>query len=250
MYKKIFAILTILVFLMISISVISAESDAVFDGSGDNIQKTINVKVIWEDDGQTTDRPDSITVKLLCDGNVVDSVNLNESNSWKASFKITDDGNYEIEEINDISSYDVSMDGDADSGFVITNTIKEAPLKASADDDLSDEDSPDESDDAPEEEVSDNSSDEDSTIDNETDDSNQTEDQNNTMDENQTVDVSKAPTTTSNNEHKIVKKEDKPVKKNNTNTTENKLKNTGLPIVALVIVLIIVAFIPLSRRKK
>ena len=56
MYKKIFAILTILVFLMISISVISAESDAVLDGSGDNIQKTINVKVIWEDDGQTTDR--------------------------------------------------------------------------------------------------------------------------------------------------------------------------------------------------
>ena len=65
MYKKIFTILTILVFLMISISVISAESDAVLDGSGDNIQKTINVKVIWEDDGQTTDRPDSITVKLL-----------------------------------------------------------------------------------------------------------------------------------------------------------------------------------------
>ena len=65
MYKKIFAILTILVFLMISISVISAESDAVLDGSGDNIQKTINVKVIWEDDDQTTDRPDSITVKLL-----------------------------------------------------------------------------------------------------------------------------------------------------------------------------------------
>ncbi len=250
---------------MVSISVISAEPDEIQDDSNNDVSKVVNVRIDWNDDGQTADRPDSITVKLLHDGNVVDSIKLNEYNSWNASFNITDDGSYEIGELDEISSYSTSLTGNIDEGFVITNTIKETPLRASENDDIAADDSLEEiseeednstddesQDDVPEEE--DNSTDDDSldddSVDNETDDSNQTDNQNDTPEENHSVVVSKTPTKTTNKEQKIVKKEDKPVKKNDTNTTKNKLKNTGLPIVALVLVLFIVAIIPISRRKK
>lgn len=264
MHKKIFVILTFLVFLMVSISVISAEPDEIQDDSNNDVSKVVNVRIDWNDDGQTADRPDSITVKLLHDGKVVDSIKLNEDNSWNASFKITDDGSYEIGELDEISSYSTSLTGNIDDGFVITNTIKETPLRASENDDIAADDSLDDiseeadnstddesQDDVPEE--ADNSTDDnldDDSVDNETDDSNQTDNQNDTPEENHSVVVSKTPTKTTIKEQKIVKKEDKPVKKNDTNTTKNKLKNTGLPIVALVLVLFIVAIIPISRRKK
>ncbi|MCQ2970448.1 MAG: Cna B-type domain-containing protein [archaeon] len=237
MYKRIFSILIVMVFLMFSVSAVFAESDAVQDTGGESTSRIINVKVIWNDDGQTNNRPDSVTVRLLNNGSVVDSVILNESNFWNGTFKILDNGNYDVEETGDLSSYSISLTGDMDNGFVITNTIKQAPNNGS-DDMIVDENS------------TDNSSDDVNGI---IDDSNHTVDQNDAKDENQTENISQAKNTTYNNndkEKQVIKKENKSVKKNNTNITGIKLKNTGLPVVVLVVVLFIIVITPISRWKK
>ncbi len=250
MYKSIFAIFVFLVFLMLSLSVISAESDAVQDDM--DITKVINIKVIWDDEGQTSCRPDSVTVRLLRDDIVVDSIILNESNSWNGTFKIRDNGNYKVEEANNLSLYSVSLTGDVDNGFIITNTIEQTPIKSS--DDYNDE-------------VMNNNISEENKVDNYSleddvegvigdgnDDSPNDGTQNITQDKNQTKDISPTSNVTSddvvNEKQKIVKNEEESIKMNKDNVTENKLENTGLPIVILVLVLFVVVIIPLSYKKK
>ena len=69
----------------------------------------------------------SITVNLLADGKMVDSKKITKDDGWKCTFENLDkykDGKeirYEITE-DEVAGYTASIKGDAESGFVITNT--------------------------------------------------------------------------------------------------------------------------------
>ena len=59
---------------------------------------------------------------MIKDGKVIDTAELNESNSWKTTFKVDDDGDYKVNE-SEISGYDTEISGNANRGFVIKNSI-------------------------------------------------------------------------------------------------------------------------------
>ena len=69
----------------------------------------------------------SVTVNLLADGKMVDSKKITKDDGWKCTFENLDkykDGKeirYEITE-DEVAGYTASIKGDAESGFVITNT--------------------------------------------------------------------------------------------------------------------------------
>ena len=75
----------------------------------------------------------SITVNLLADGKMVDSKKITKDDGWKCTFENLDkykDGKeirYEITE-DEVAGYTASIKGDAESGFVITNT-QDTPKK-------------------------------------------------------------------------------------------------------------------------
>ena len=83
----------------------------------------ISVEKVWQ--GGTEK---AVTVNLLQNGNVYETVQLSEDNSWQAVFKdvpvVDQAGNaytYTVEEIN-VEGYTTKVTGNADDGFVITNT--------------------------------------------------------------------------------------------------------------------------------
>ncbi len=72
---------------------------------------------------------DSVTIKLLANGETIDTVQLDKGNEWQHIFENLDiydpDGNkieYTIEE-NAIDGYTTGISGNAENGFTITNTI-------------------------------------------------------------------------------------------------------------------------------
>ena len=75
----------------------------------------------------------SVTVNLLADGKMVDSKKITKYDGWKCTFENLDkykDGKeirYEITE-DEVAGYTASIKGDAESGFVITNT-QDTPKK-------------------------------------------------------------------------------------------------------------------------
>ncbi len=226
MNKKIFAILFISIFLIAFIGFVSAA-----DEGGDNVSNPISVKIVWNDNGQTSDRPSQVTVNLLKDGTVVESVSLMDSNSWSSTFKTQNDGgNYKIVVRDDISSYSVSSNGNANSGFVISAVLKETPLKASDENDsvMKASGGDNETGDV----ANDTNNNTNYNTNNDTDNSNSTA--NNTS-----KDVS--------NDTKKVKNDVKPVKKEKPHKT--KLRNTGIPIAVLCLVSMVVAFIPFRYKK-
>lgn len=238
MNKKIFTILCIAIFLIASVGFISAAENFSDDGgsvddakSVNDVQtvsksKDINVKIIWDDSGKTSDRPAEVKVNLIKDGAVVDTIILNNENGWSGAFKVQNDGNYKVTA--DVSGYSTSISGNADNGFVITSRAPEAKLGAAGDNATADDNN--------------TASVENTTADdNATDDSNQTADDNSTQPDKNNTDgnKSKAPS------KEVIKK---PVKKPVVN--KKHLLNTGLPIAALVLVLIVVAFVPFVRGKK
>ena len=250
MYKKLLGILVIAVFLITSVSAISASD-------------SISVKVIWAGG----DAPDFVTVNLIKDGKVVDSAKLSASNSWKTAFKVDDEGSYNVSEVVS-GDYSYSVSGNANSGFVISNKLVKTSdvLATSADDAVAGSSI----DDAVSQEADDvlDENETSSGVDNstETDDSNSTEDTNttdedkvtegtdvteddNVADDETEEEITETITTTT-TEHqitKVVKQEDK--KKPVNNTTKIKNRNAGFPIVVLICAVFAAAFIPLSRRK-
>ncbi|WP_182201150.1 isopeptide-forming domain-containing fimbrial protein [Paraliobacillus salinarum] len=85
----------------------------------------IPVEKVWVGEAQ-----DSITVKLLADGQVVDTVELTNANNWKHVFEnkpaLSDAGTiikYTIEEVT-LPGYESVITGNKDDGFVVTNTVK------------------------------------------------------------------------------------------------------------------------------
>lgn len=220
MSKKLFAILGILLVLVVSVGVISAEENANDDTQVENSK--VKVSVSWNDDGNTDNRPSSISVTIKSGGNVIGTLNLSQANGWQDSLSATG-GDYSIS-IDDVASYskEISQNGDS-FNVVYSNDGQDV-------------------DDTPE-----NDTDDDSDIvddDNSTDDDDGDSDLNGTNGNDDSLNVDKnAPL-----KNKIVK-QNKVLKQNN-NVTKKQLRQTGLPIAVLVLVLIVVALVPISRRKK
>lgn len=251
MNKKIFTLLFIAVFLLASISFVSAAD-------------SIPVKVIWDDSNQANERPDEIAVNLLCDGKIVDTAKLSASNSWKTTFKnLNDDGKYEVKIASQPAEYSIQTKGNEEDGFSIICNLMAETL-GSAEDDASLEEGevtqvtddnaaePAEADAADDTNATDNETAtdaENATGDNATNDEELTDD---VSDENDTADgaevTSDKPTTVQKSPIKENNKKVKPVKKNNKPIKGN-LKHTGIPLAGLVLVLFTVAFVPFSRKK-
>ena len=221
MSKKLFAILGILLVLVVSVGVISAEENANDDTQVENSK--VKVSVSWNDDGNTDNRPSSISVTIKSGGKVIGTLTLSQANGWQDSLSATG-GDYSIS-IDDVASYskEISQNGDS-FNVVYSNDGQDV-------------------DDTPE-----NDTDDDSDIvddDNSTDDDDDGDsDLNGTNGNDDSLNVDKnAPL-----KNKIVK-QNKVLKQNN-NVTKKQLRQTSLPIAVLVLVLIVVALVPISRRKK
>src|SRR5699024_4539743 len=91
-------------------------------------QTSINVVKAWDDaENQDGIRPESVTVKLLANGEETDKeVKLNADNNWQADFTELDvyaDGKtieYTIEEVA-VKGYEVVQTGTSEDGYVLTN---------------------------------------------------------------------------------------------------------------------------------
>lgn len=232
--QKLFAILGILLVLVVSVGVISAEENANDDTQVENSK--VKVSVSWNDDGNTDNRPSSISVTIKSGGNVIGTLTLSQANGWQDSLSATG-GDYSIS-IDDVASYskEISQNGDS-FNVVYSNDGQDV-------DDTPENDTDDDSDIV----YDDNSTDDDDSDivddDNSTDDDDGDSDLNGTNGNDDSLNVDKnAPL-----KNKIVK-QNKVLKQNN-NVTKKQLRQTGLPIAVLVLVLIVVALVPISRRKK
>lgn len=92
--------------------------------------KTVSVEKIWEDgNDEAKKRPDSITVKLLANGEDTGRrLVLSAKDNWKGSFyglDYTQDGKtieYTVTEIG-VKDYESKVSGSDKSGYIITNTV-------------------------------------------------------------------------------------------------------------------------------
>lgn len=104
-----------------------------YTGEKENEDKiNITVTKAWDDEGQEDKRPDSIKVKLMADGEMVQELELTKANNWTQ--KVEDlplknnegkEIKYTVEEVTSAGSlenYEIKITGDASSGFTITNT--------------------------------------------------------------------------------------------------------------------------------
>ena len=83
----------------------------------------VTVEKVWQDE-ESEDRPASVTVNLLSDGEVIDSVVLSAENNWQHTFTELPDGHsYTVEEAAVPEGYVVSSEY-GEFGIVITNTAK------------------------------------------------------------------------------------------------------------------------------
>lgn len=238
MNKKLFAIGIFALFLVVSIGVVSAQ--------------TINVQL-------SGDVPDQVSVSLLCDGNVVETVKLGSANP-ATTFDVDGNGSYSVV-AKGSSDYSFSVSGSADNGFIINSKHVGGEKLPATDDNQQKENKS----------VDDTQLVENSTIDKVAADVNDTvvgnaSDDNSTdvvdgtvagnaSGDNTTGEVEVNTTSTSDankivTQNKVVKKENqKPVEKKENKTTKVRLLNTGLPLMVLVIALFAVIFIPINRRK-
>lgn len=257
MNKKLLTILFIAVFLIVSASFVCAEGET----------KSIPVKIIWDDADHTSDRPAQITVKLTCNDSVVDSALLSESNSWATTFNVQDDGSTYKVQSETPTDYSTKINEDG-QGFLITNKIiadklstseTESPIEETNTEDTTPTNSDGTSDGTSNGTSDGESNTNDANKTNETEDTNKTDNENKSQDTTSNNDKTKDTNQTKKPEQKVQKivqkvqksvKKTKPVQKSNKTVDPAKLKHTGLPIIALVLVVIIVAFIPIIRRKK
>lgn len=98
----------------------------------------VTVKKVWND-GNYNKRPDSVTIQLLRDGTVQDTVTLNADNSWTYTWKDLagtyegKDGKkktytYTVNETNVASGYTVAV-SQKDTTYTVTNTKKDTSTK-------------------------------------------------------------------------------------------------------------------------
>lgn len=96
-----------------------------------SVTDTISRHVLksWDDAGYTSNRPDSISVDLLRDGTIVDTVILSPSNNWRYTWKDLEGGhNYQVVESNVFGRYTTSTRLEGGT-WVITNTYDAPPVR-------------------------------------------------------------------------------------------------------------------------
>lgn len=101
---------------------------------GEPISEKIDISVIkyWKNDVES-DRPEAITVDLLRNDEVIETVEITSESGWKYVFSDLDktdkEGNeytYTIQE-KEVEGYSISLTGDSDKGFELTNTKDPEP---------------------------------------------------------------------------------------------------------------------------
>ncbi len=101
----------------------SVEASCKFDQE-DTADSSVSRKVqkVWKDDGNETKRPEEIMVQLLENGNVVDTVVLNQKNNWEYVWNDLDSrSKWQIVEAKVPNGYTVTMAQEGNV-FVLTNT--------------------------------------------------------------------------------------------------------------------------------
>ena len=102
----------------------------------ERVEKTFDLSVIksWRNDtGRTNERPESITINLKRDGEVVSSVELTARNGWRCTFtNLTAANDWTIEEAVVPPNYSVTYgsmvnDGDSRWHIIVTNTCTTPP---------------------------------------------------------------------------------------------------------------------------
>lgn len=95
------------------------------DSSSDRVLRT--VLKIWEDDGNEKKRPEKISVQLLENGTVVDTVTLDAENNWEHTWEgLTADSKWQVAEAETPEGYTVSVAQEG-TAFVMTNTYSADP---------------------------------------------------------------------------------------------------------------------------
>ena len=91
-------------------------------GGGDPSDLSRKVLKIWKDDGNEAERPESISVQLLRNGQVYDTVTLNASNNWRYNwYELDDSDEWQVVENGTPEGYTVSISRQGIT-FVMTNT--------------------------------------------------------------------------------------------------------------------------------
>ena len=91
-------------------------------GGGKDTTTSISVVKVWKDDGNESDRPDSVTVELLRDGKKYETKTLNKSNNWRYEWKnLSTSSKWVINEVNVPDKYTVltELEGKV---YTVTNT--------------------------------------------------------------------------------------------------------------------------------
>ncbi|SEL10328.1 hypothetical protein SAMN04487770_1068 [Butyrivibrio sp. ob235] len=74
----------------------------------------------WIDNGGE-DRPKSITVKIYCDGNLLETVDLSNENNWQYSWQYEKGHNFTVEEVMNTDDYTSNVSRNENS-FIVVNT--------------------------------------------------------------------------------------------------------------------------------
>ena len=182
--KKITFILAFLILLLVSVSIVTADtndSDIISsdDSQDDQISQAddldkvstdddkdkvsssddkdklkdeqgFSVKKVWNDNNDAKNkRPDSIKFKIKLNGSYWgDEKELNKSQDWKTTIQSKFSANDKIEIVEvEVPGYTSKVSGDAKTGFTITNTLEDQDNETSTDDsdDSSDDGSSDDS---------------------------------------------------------------------------------------------------------
>ena len=102
--------------------------EATCKGIGELIPKTsIKVLKVWDDKGYESDRPEEISVQLLRNGKVYETVALNEDNNWRYTWdNLLAEDEWTVIEEKVPEKYTLLVTNEG-STFVLTNTYKQVP---------------------------------------------------------------------------------------------------------------------------
>ena len=93
-------------------------------------QKDISVLKVWDDD-DSQNRPSQVTVELLKDGDVYDTVQLSQNNNWQYQWKELDGSSeWRVMENTVPQDYTVHISAD-NNNFIITNTLSQKAIPQS-----------------------------------------------------------------------------------------------------------------------
>lgn len=86
-----------------------------------------SVMKLWKDSGAETSRPQSVTVDILKDGQLQETVSLNPDNNWSYEWKTEDlDARWSVVETNVAEGYTVTVT-QVENAFTIVNTADDTP---------------------------------------------------------------------------------------------------------------------------